>query len=609
MTGTYIVTTLNDYGEGSLREGIKYANLNENTVVTFAVSGIIILNSDLPIIKNKTTITNNLTVEGIPSIVIDGNKKYTLLQVCKASGCVFNGLCLINSSDSGILLKYSNLNKIDNCWIGIDTSSTKSPNRKNGITIIESNSNIIGSNDGLVQTYFSNVISGNKHYGVYLLKSKFNKIQNNIIGLNNLCSTTPFGNGKDGIKLELSSKNEIGGKIFIDINGATNDPTGNKDSVSPVFVRPLLGNIISGNKCNGITVLESSTNYISGNFIGTDNTGLIMCGNGENGIYIVKSEFTNMIGCDFDNLPFVFYNVICGNKVGIFNYLSQYSLIQANFVGIGADNFTAIPNGVGVLDKDSDGLIVGGIIPLGNVIAGNLSNGFHITGNSNGFMSVNSFIGLKAFGIALPNGENGMLIDGNVTNVKLNTNVISGNTGNGIKISGNASDILLTSNMIGLTTDGLSALPNGENGIDISGNVNGVATFVSVTSVIPRNIVSGNLKYGVVLGGKSYNNSVVQTSIGLDVFSLVPIQNNLGGLLITDKSNNNIIGTDYDVTNINYFYDRDNFSVKLTKKTYKNVGINNFININIANVTLPHNYNIINESDENIVYANNLPMN
>ena len=604
---TYIVSTLNDYGSGSFRKGIEFANKNSGTKIIFDISGKIILKSNLPSIIKPTDIKSNLSNNNIPSITIDGDKKYSVIKIDNTFDCVIDGLCIINSSCSGIDIYKSKSNKIYNCWIGIGTDGNKLSNNCSGIKISYSESNIIGTNEQNVQDYFSNIISGNNEHGIFIFHSKFNNIQNNIIGLNNLCNYI-VANKLDGIKIQYGEFNTIGGKIFIDNNFNVNNPTGNKGTEEPVFVRPLLGNIISGNNKNGININLSSRNDIYGNFIGSDNTGLIQFGNKKNGIYIDSSEFTNILGAAFTNNPFVYYNVIGGNNYcGIYINKSKYTLVQANFIGIGADNSTQLANYFGICNSNSKGTMVGGVIPLGNVVAGNISDGFYITNKSSNFSSINTFCGLKAFGNALPNGGNGFLFDCDVTNIKLNTNVISGNANNGIMFTDNVSNILLTSNIIGLNTRGDTSLSNGGSGVVFEGNANTVNTGIQISSVIQKNIISGNLQYGIVLGGKSHDVNIIQTNIGLDYLGLKEISNGLGGLLITKIAYNNIVGTAIEYSNYNNFADKKNFAIKLTKNTHNNKVTNNFINIDTAGKETLHNYNIINESVNNIVYDNNLP--
>ncbi len=82
--------------------------------------------------------------------------------------------------------------------------------------------------------------------------------------------------------------------------------------------------------------------------------------------------------------PFVFYNVISGNGGnGLRVTNSNDTTIQANFIGIGADNLTAVGNALnGVLvEGSSTNTTMGGPIPLGNVDAANGQNGIVVAGH------------------------------------------------------------------------------------------------------------------------------------------------------------------------------------------------------------------------------------
>jgi parallel beta-helix repeat protein len=599
---TYTVNNLNDSGNNSLRSAIIYANLNPNTIINFSIDGTIKLKSNLPPITNPTSIIGN-TISNKPSITIDGNKKYNIIEISNTKTCIIDNLCLINSKNSGIFINKSCDNTINNCWIGLDTLDNSGSNNF-GIFLFESNNNTIGSNPLLNQLYFSNIISSNQQYGVYLVKSNKNKIQNNIIGLSPTFSTKlPNHNG---IKLYKSSLNTIGGKVFIDKDYKKNNPTGNKGTVTPEFVRPLLGNIISGNNNNGIELLKSIHNNIYGNFIGTDNTGLLNFGNKNNGIYTHKSNYSLIGGCCIDTNPFIYYNVIGWNgNNGIDINCSNYSSIQGNFLGIGADNQTAIPNLNGLLvSGNSKGTVVGGVIPLGNVISGNKQYGIYITDKISDFTSINTFCGLKAFGTELPNGSDGILMDSYSNNIKLNTNVISGNNGNGVSIKGNSNNILITSNIIGMETNGFIPLPNNLNGIKISENANNISFAINLPSIIVRNIISANNGYGILIKNNAYKIFISLTTIGLDYLSENFVPNRKGGIMIKDNVNNCKIG---DIINYNYICDKNNFAIYATDNTKDNLITNNFINVNKLLFPNEHNINVVNLSNNNVVYNNNVP--
>lgn len=600
---TYKVTTLNDYGFGSLREGIKFANCNNNVTIIFSIYGTINLNFSLPNITNSVNIVGNMSSDGKILNTINGKKKYQILKIANTHGCVIQNLCLINSSHSGIFIYKSSCVGVYDCRIGI-TSNDCSQSNMYGIMIYKSYNNVIGSNPNLNQEYFSNVISGNTKAGIHIVCSKRNTIKNNIIGLSSDC-TKKIPNGH-GISLMNSNKNMLGGKAFVDNNGNINDPTGEKGTVTPVFVRPLEGNIISGNLSDGIHFNNSNNNTIPGNFIGTDNTGILNFGNSKNGIFLYKSDFNFITGCGIDSNPFIYYNVIGWNSNnGIQVHCSNYTTIQGNFLGIAANNSNAIPNLNG-LKVSGTSLItaVGGKIPLGNVIAGNKNNGIYLTDKINGFNTVNTFCGLKAFGDALPN-LNGILIDNNAHDIKINTNIISGNNENGIVIKGNANNILIGNNIIGLNTETNSPLPNKSNGIKISENANNIFDGIDIPSVIPQNTISSNYEYGLLLEGNVCNVILQLSSIGLSTNNIDTFSNLKGGILVKDRVHDCLFGNSFNFLRV---YDEFNFAIKLGQNTHNNTLTYVFVNTNTNNDTLPHNQNIINLSTKNNLYGNALPV-
>ena len=149
------------------------------------------------------------------------------------------------------------------------------------------------------------------------------------------------------------------------------EATGGNDPTDGVFVRPPQGNLISGNNANGVLITGGATqNQLSGNFIGTTASGNAALGNSLDGVAIVKANGNSLIGCTFQQNPFVFYNVISGNGGnGLRVKNSNDTTIQANFFGMGADNDHAVGNLLnGVLvEGSSTRTTMGGPIPLGNV--------------------------------------------------------------------------------------------------------------------------------------------------------------------------------------------------------------------------------------------------
>jgi hypothetical protein len=386
----------------------------------------------------------------------------------------------------------------------------------------------------------SNVISGNGGNGVSLNKAQRNAIAMNFIGTN-AAGTADLGNAGNGILVTgKSSYNLIGGEAT-DGNNPTN----------AVFARPPQGNLISGNEQNGVLINKKSTNnQLSGNYIGTTATGNAALGNLLDGVAIDKSNGNTLLGCTFEQDPFVFYNVISangGNGLRVTN--SNDTTIQANFIGVGADNDTGLGNSMnGVLiEGKSTRTVMGGPIPLGNVVAANAMNGIYVKDKASEFTTYNTFCGLAAFSLNpnLGNGQDGMLITTTGSNILIRTNVITRNGDDGIEVSGKAKDVRIAGNIIGLNTSGILPMGNVDNGIEIGGSAQNIVVGGPQPSfnVIPRNTIGANGGSGVAIVGSAKNNVVSHSYIGLAIDGTTDRGNGESGVFIDFGSSGNTIGS------------------------------------------------------------------
>ena len=170
-----------------------------------------------------------------------------------------------------------------------------------------------------------------------------------------------FGFGGGDISIQSSSNTITGNDIGFNLGGT---PTG---SPRGVLIQDasnnLIGgtataarNVISGNFVDGVEILGSvavpaSANVVEGNFIGTGPTGTSALGNGAaapagagGGVQLIGAN-ENTIGGTVAGAR----NVISGNGVaGVLDNGAQNNMIQGNFLGIGADGVTAVPNATGV---------------------------------------------------------------------------------------------------------------------------------------------------------------------------------------------------------------------------------------------------------------------
>jgi parallel beta-helix repeat protein len=551
---TFIVDNVNDSGPGSFRAAINGANADISAtppVIGFSVSGTITLANDLPKITRAVTIDATSapthTSGGAPVVELNCDGNAGLTFAAGSDGSQLLGAAICNANGNGVTLDAGSVTVANN-YIGLNLAGAPFGNTGDGIFVSSTSSNNrIGLNPTAASGVVSNVISGNGGNGISFHGSSGSTLVDNRIGTD-ATGTTAIPNGGNGIWLTNSSNgNEIGGTAFVDTTtGAINDPTGDKGTVTPVFVVPPLGNLISGNGQNGILIdSNSQRNILNGNFVGTTADGNGAIGNALDGVAISGSNNNSLIGCQFINNPFVYYNVLSGNGAnGLHITDSDNTTVQANFFGIGANNTTVVANrdnGI-LVDGSSATTQVGGVIPLGNVAAGNGQNGIEVRDTASGFITFNTFGGLLAFKGAAPNGNDGLLITSTGGNNTAQTNVFSGNLRDGIQISGNASGVTIDPDILGLNTNGNAVLPNGNDGLEIDGTAHDNVIGGSQSSVIPQNTFSGNAGYGIAVLGSANNNQVLLSDIGLSAGGTAGLGNLMGGILIGGAAHDNVIG-------------------------------------------------------------------
>jgi parallel beta-helix repeat protein len=589
---TITVTSLGNAGPGSLRAAIKTANAapaGNSTLIDFGANGTITLAGPLPAITRKVAIdatTAPTHVSGGPPVVaLDFNGNPGLLFAAGARGSKLLGVAVDDASGNGVTLNAGSITLNDN-YIGLNLAGAAAGNGADGVYVSAASArNLIGLNSSRASGVVANVISGNRGDGIALVGSSANTLVDNRIGTN-AAGTSAIANRGDGILIDRRSRgNEIGGTAFIDkATGKVNNPTGNKGTTTPVLVVPPLGNLISGNGGNGVMIdTGSAGNVLNGNFIGTTASGDGALGNAGNGVWIDRAPRNSLVGCKVFNNPFVYYNVISGNhRNGLRVTSSDNVTVQGNFFGVGANNTTIVKNRLdGILvDGSSANTHVGGVIPLGNVSAGNGLNGIAVLGKAHGFVTFNTFGGLLAFKGAAPNGLNGLLITSTGGDNLVRTNVLSGNKRNGIELAGNASGVTVDPNIVGLTTKGDAVLPNGGDGMLIDGTAHGNTIGGRLVSVIPQNTFSGNSGYGVVIAGRAHDNSVFRSYIGTQILGVKALGNKKGGVLITDHAYRNVIGGQRTCRPSNLISGNTGNGVTLTGDTTQDSVINNYIGLN-----------------------------
>jgi hypothetical protein len=392
--------------------------------------------------------------------------------------------------------------------VDIDGSQAAANNGSNGL-VFQVGGNIV---QGLIISHFQGtgiVLDGTNDPAHNQGPNINNTIQGNYIG------TDPTGqnaapNTIGGIQIINSSYNLIGG-----LN---------------TQVQLINGNLISGNGQNGVFLASKtdSHNYIEGNYIGTDITGLKPIAGAQSRVYGVALvpplndpndgyASNNYIG-DFDPNELAFdpngRNIISGNTAdGVLVVGGSGNQIAGNYIGLGVDGKTPVANGEdGVVLQDATLNTVGGTTAgSGNVISGNLRNGISIVSAT-----------ATEYGLAIPVSQQSTtnnVIQGNYigTDASGTTFVPNGdssatgknNYGEGILLKNQATDpsVVVSFNMIG-----------GEN--PSPGTLGGGG-----------NLISGNWDDGILIAGANVTeNSVDGNYIGTDITGHHPLINSNFGV-------------------------------------------------------------------------------
>ncbi|MCC5877579.1 MAG: right-handed parallel beta-helix repeat-containing protein [Candidatus Sumerlaeia bacterium] len=232
-------------------------------------------------------------------------------------------------------------------------------------------------------------------------------------------------------------------------------------------------------------------------------------------------------------------NVIAGNGMSgvIIVGTSTNSFVRNNIIGLGANGNTPIPNQLYGVEIQQGSHTV-----EENIISGNELSGVSVANaSSEGTIVRANRIGVDTTGLlARPNGEWGVRIVSNANGITIggpdqeDRNIISGNASAGIFTSIITSNITIETNIIGGNLTGSAAIPNGGDGIDLQGR----------ESLVYGNSLQGNNGSGIRLFGTGARDNVIAgNSIGVDVETLVDaVPNQLHGVFLENAGPRNQIG-------------------------------------------------------------------
>ncbi|MFM8573168.1 MAG: beta strand repeat-containing protein, partial [Pirellula sp.] len=307
-------------------------------------------------------------------------------------------------------------NRVSGNRVGTNANGTGAIPNNYGLKVAEGASyNSIGTNsDGTSDTFERNLVSGNVYHGIYLAGSaNRNQISGNWVGVD-ATGQNPLPNTW-GIRMEQTQFNLVG------TNG---------DGLYDTVER----NIVSGNLQHGFSIIDSSSsNQVSGNYVGTDPTGTLAIPNQTFGFEFYGAASNNIIGTNGDGQgDAVEGNLISGNNnhaIYITHSGTNNNIIAGNWIGINSSGNSKLKNG--------------------------------------GFANI--FIDKGPQGTRI--GTNGDSISDT-----LERNVISGNDVHGITVF--ADDTTISGNFIGTNASGTAAISNGSVGVaiqnDAKNNVVGV---------------------------------------------------------------------------------------------------------------------------------------
>ncbi len=347
------------------------------------------------------------------------------------------------------------------------------------------------------------------------------------------------------------------------------------------------GNLISGNELFGVELGgNASKNVVAGNKIGTDITGTVAIANGT-GVEIEDGALSgNTIGGATPGSG----NVISGNigaginLRGIGFVVAGNNVVAGNLIGTDVTGTVAIPNYAGVeIDSGASANLIGASGGNStsdalerNVISGNLFAGVWLTGTGTDNNAVaGNYIGLSAAGsAALGNGSvyqeitssNGyyyfiggdIVIEAGASDNLIGTsghsaddagqrNIISGSDGDGVDLygSGTTGDVV-AGNYIGTDPAGSAAIGNpygaGIFFAEVSSCWAGVNPVYGAEDADQGNVISGNGDGGVQI----FDSSAVVVAgnlIGTDAAGTAAFPNAVAGVLISDSSSSNRVGT------------------------------------------------------------------
>ena len=306
----------------------------------------------------------------------------------------------------------------------------------------------------------------------------------------------------------------------------------------------ITGLVVNNFPVNGISIAgtTAANNTIAGNCIGTDYQCAHPIPNAGDGVFIGLGANNNLVGGNSpEQKNIMLFNGLDG--VGIHGSGTDGNVVSGNIII--SNDF----HGVYVYGSAQNNIVGGDSEGERNLISGNHKDGVRIHGTgTNGNTVAGNYIGTASDGdSAIPNVENGVQItfgaQGNVIggDTTGTGNLISGNTLSGVIITGtDTMSNTVSANYIGTYYDTSAGIPN-LSGVQIAGG----AQFnrVGGNSESERNVISGNDPWGIHINGSGTSFNVVSGNyIGTDASGGEAVANQDAGVYVSDGAADNRIG-------------------------------------------------------------------
>lgn len=371
-------------------------------------------------------------------------------------------------------------------------------------------------------------------------------------------------NRASGLYIVASQHVHICGVLIgVDRDGATQLPNGEGgmylQTASDVLIA---GNLVSGNRGDGIVLQSTSDSWLRANLVGLDAFGQ-SAGNRRHGLYLLQGANSNLVG----GSGLADSNFVAGQgDTGVVVFDSSFNTVSANVLGLSWDGTSSRGNtqaGIQLVSANHNFL-------TNNVVAASRVHGVILDRASNATIRRN-WIGVapsltaihslpRQTVLAVLQGNAGvgiLVLSGSTANVIGGLDAEAGNVvgksgGPGIQVEA-ALDTVIGHNLVGWGPAGSGSAGNAANGISLL-NVAGAGT------VITHNIVQNNSNDGIVLSNcqsmQLRQNTVVGQRLGivLDRSSGCLIDDNtvqrqtFDGIYLTASSGNllrgNRLGTD-----------------------------------------------------------------